>query len=52
MRCCGRAVFILALTLAAGCAGSGGGSAPNVDAARNFENHPLYWVGERFEEWS
>lgn len=24
---------------------------PDVEAARKFDRHPLYWVGERFERW-
>jgi hypothetical protein len=24
---------------------------PDVDPAREFDLHPLYWVGERFEKW-
>lgn len=28
-----------------------GGGTPDVDAARSFDRHPLYWVGERFEKW-
>jgi hypothetical protein len=34
-----------------GCAGGRGGGDPDVDAARSCTRHPLYWVGERFEEW-
>jgi hypothetical protein len=35
----------------AGCTVGGGGGDPDLDAARNFNRHPLYWVGGRFEEW-
>ena len=24
---------------------------PDLEAARSFRKHPLYWVGERFERW-
>ena len=24
---------------------------PDLDAARRFERYPLYWVGDRFEQW-
>jgi hypothetical protein len=24
---------------------------PDIEAARRFDRHPLYWVGERFEQW-
>ena len=24
---------------------------PDLDAARSFRAHPLYWVGEKFERW-
>jgi hypothetical protein len=34
-----------------GCSGGGGGGDSDLDAARNFDRHPLYWVGERFEKW-
>jgi hypothetical protein len=36
---------------ALGCGGGGGGGDPDLEAARNFTRHPLYWVGERFEKW-
>src|SRR5918999_1504905 len=36
---------------ALGCAGGGGGGDPDLEAARDFNRHPLYWVGERFEKW-
>jgi hypothetical protein len=38
--------ILLALAVA-GCGGSG----PDPSAARRFDEFPLYWVGERFEEW-
>ena len=38
---------VLAIALVAGCGGAG----PDLDAARTFDRHPLYWVGERFEDW-
>jgi hypothetical protein len=28
-----------------------GGGDPDLDAARKFDRHPLYWVGKRFERW-
>jgi hypothetical protein len=40
-------VTLVAFVAAAGCTLGG----PDVDAAREFEEHPLYWVGERFENW-
>jgi hypothetical protein len=33
--------------LVAGCRDSGA----DIEAARQFERFPLYWVGERFEQW-
>ncbi len=51
-----RTVLSLVLvTLLAGCWGVGtrtvGDGDPGLAAARAFERHPLYWVGERFETW-
>jgi hypothetical protein len=52
----GRAAIATALVVAvlSGC-GGGGGSGPTGDvdlaAARGFEEHPLYWLGDRFEDW-
>jgi hypothetical protein len=40
-----------ATAAAAGCTGGGGDGDPDLDAARNFTRHPLYWVGESFEKW-
>jgi hypothetical protein len=42
------AVSVLAVS---GCAQTVGEGDPDVDAARGFDRYPLYWVGERFEEW-
>ena len=28
-----------------------GGGTPDIDAARAFDAHPLYWVGAHFEHW-
>jgi hypothetical protein len=51
----GRWTVVVALSLAAfaiaGCARTVGGSDPDIDAARSFNAYPLYWVGERFEQW-
>ena len=41
----------LAACVAAGCTSSVGEGDPDIDAARTFTGYPLYWVGERFEEW-
>ena len=41
------ALLVLAL-VAAGCAGTG---RPDIEAARSFDDHPLYWIGESFEGW-
>jgi hypothetical protein len=51
-----RAAIVAAAVVAAlaGCGGNGGaGSTDDVDLAkaRAFDRHPLYWLGERFEEW-
>jgi hypothetical protein len=35
----------------AGCSGATQDEEPDVEAARKFDRHPLYWVGERFEQW-
>jgi hypothetical protein len=40
------AAVVAATAATVGCAGGGG---PDLDAARNFTRHPLYWVGESFE---
>jgi hypothetical protein len=37
--------------LALGCTRTVGEGDPDIDAAREFDAHPLYWVGERFEDW-
>jgi hypothetical protein len=39
-----------ALALLTGIAGCGEAGA-DVDAAKKFDSFPLYWVGERFEQW-
>jgi hypothetical protein len=38
-------------TIAGGCGSEVGNGDSDLDAARNFTRHPLYWVGESFEEW-
>jgi hypothetical protein len=43
-----RIVTAALALLAAGCSGSGADEA-DVERARAFDSHPLYWVGERFE---
>lgn len=43
-------VVAVATATIAGCASDGDGD-PDLDAARDFTRHPLYWVGERFEKW-
>jgi hypothetical protein len=35
----------------AGCSSATPGDEPDIEAARKFDGHPLYWVGERFEQW-
>jgi hypothetical protein len=35
----------------AGCSGATADDDPDFAAARSFDRHPLYWVGERFERW-
>ena len=40
---------LLAFAVALSATACGGSS--DVDAVREFERHPLYWVGERFEDW-
>jgi hypothetical protein len=39
-------VFVLA-GLIAGC----GHSKPDLGAAKDFDRYPLYWAGDRFEDW-
>jgi hypothetical protein len=50
-----RCVVLLLALLLAGCGGSGsrivGEGDPDLAALRTFDRHPLYWVGERFEQW-
>lgn len=41
------AVVAAATAASMACTGGGGGGDPDLDAARNFTRHPLYWVGER-----
>jgi hypothetical protein len=45
------ALAVLALSGLAGCSQTVGEGDPDVGAARKFDRHPLYWVGERFEQW-
>ena len=45
------ASLVAAMLAAAGCTRTVGEADPDIDAARNFDRHPLYWVGERFEGW-
>ncbi len=40
-----------AMLAATGCTRTVGEGDPDIDAARNFDRHPLFWVGERFEGW-
>jgi hypothetical protein len=42
---------LLVLLGLAGVFAVGCGGGPDVHAARDFDGHPLYWVGERFEQW-
>lgn len=44
---------VVAATLVAACGSTRtvGEGDPDIDAARRFDRHPLYWVGERFERW-
>lgn len=55
MRRASGILLAIALALAAGalagCARTVGDGDPDIGAARTFEGYPLYWVGERFEEW-
>jgi hypothetical protein len=48
-----RAFLLVALAVSgvSGCSQTVGEGDPDVGAARSFELHPLYWVGERFESW-
>ncbi|MGZ8782923.1 MAG: hypothetical protein ACXWZB_05440 [Gaiellaceae bacterium] len=42
------------LSLAVGCGGGTrtvGEGDPDLDQVRAFARHPLYWAGERFEQW-
>ncbi len=41
---------VLAGAALVGCSG-GSGQVEGLDQAQKFDRHPLYWVGERFEEW-
>jgi hypothetical protein len=41
------AVTATVIGLTMGC----GSSSPDLKAAREFDRFPLYWVGERFEQW-
>lgn len=50
--------IVLSAALAILLVGCGGGGArtvgegdPDLDAVRAFARHPLYWAGERFEQW-
>ena len=47
----GAVLAALVLVALAACARSVGEGDADVDAARQFDSHPLYWVGERFEQW-
>jgi hypothetical protein len=47
------AALALCTLLVAACAGEGrvGGGDPDVESARSFDRHPLYWAGPKFERW-
>jgi hypothetical protein len=45
------AVLALAGIALAGCMRSVGDGDPDVESARTFQDYPLYWAGERFEQW-
>ncbi len=47
----GKAALVAAGALALGGCAGGNGPDLDLDAARTFDRHPLYWLGERFEEW-
>ena len=47
----GKAALVAAGALALGGCAGGDGPDLDLDAARTFDRHPLYWLGERFEEW-
>lgn len=42
-----RATLIALVLVTAGCSGD----RVDVEAAREFDAYPLYWLGERFEKW-
>lgn len=44
-------VLLLIAAALAACSRTVGGGDPDVESARTFAGYPLYWVGERFEEW-
>jgi hypothetical protein len=45
------AALALAGLSLAGCARTVGDGDPDVESARTFQGYPLYWAGERFEQW-
>ena len=52
-RTIGVGIAVAAAATLAGCSTTTtvGAGSPDVDAARRFDRHPLYWVGDRFEKW-
>ena len=45
-------IGLCSVAILVGCSGTRtvGGGTPDLDAARRFERHSLYWVGEHFEK--
>ncbi len=41
----------LVASVAVSCSNTVGEGDPDIDAAASFTGYPLYWVGERFEDW-
>ena len=44
-----RAMVALLIVIGSGC--GSGGSRADLESARQFRSFPLYWAGERFEQW-
>lgn len=44
-------VLLLSAVALAGCTQTVGAGDPDIEAARTYDGYPLYWVGERFEQW-
>src|SRR5829696_4341066 len=43
--------FLIVVFAATACTWRAGHDEIDIDAARQFDGYPLYWLGDRFERW-